>query len=46
MSTDGQRVLAFFRAPDAEAVRVAFRHSSSPFDRVAALRRIDAAAPT
>jgi len=46
MSTDGQRVLAFFRAPDAEAVRVAFRHSSSPFDRVAALRRIDAPAST
>jgi len=43
MSADGQRVLAFFRAPDVEAVRVAFRHSSAPFDRVAAMRRIDPA---
>src|SRR5262245_12982762 len=44
MSADGRRVLAFFRAPDAEAVRVAFRHSSAPFDRVTALRRIESSA--
>lgn len=40
MSADGRRVLALFRAPDAEAVRMAYRHASLAFDRVVALRRI------
>jgi hypothetical protein len=41
VSSDRRRLLAFFRAPDAEAVRIAYRHASMPFDRVVALRRID-----
>jgi hypothetical protein len=40
-SDDGLRMRAFFRAPDAEAVRAAYRHAVVPFDRVVALRRID-----
>jgi hypothetical protein len=40
-SYDGLRMRAFFRAPDAEAVRAAYRHAVVPFDRVVALRRID-----
>ena len=40
VSADGRRVLALFRAPDAEAVRMAYRHADASFDRVAALRRI------
>jgi hypothetical protein len=42
VSTDGRRILAFFRAPDAEAVRACYRQASVPFDRVVALRRLDA----
>jgi hypothetical protein len=38
----GNRVLALFRAPDAEAVRRAYRHDSGPFHRVSALQRLDA----
>ncbi|HLB85431.1 MAG TPA: hypothetical protein VJK00_11885 [Steroidobacteraceae bacterium] len=45
MSADGRRVLALFRAPDAEAVRMAYRHASLAFDRVVALRRIEHPAP-
>jgi hypothetical protein len=44
ISADGRRVLAFFRAPDAEAVRACYRQASVPFDRVVALRRIEQAA--
>jgi hypothetical protein len=40
-SADGRRVVAFFRAPDAEAVRNAYRHAAVPFDRVVAVRRLD-----
>jgi hypothetical protein len=40
VSTDRRRILAFFRAPDAEAVRACYRHASVPFDRVVALRRV------
>jgi hypothetical protein len=40
-SDDGRRVVAFLRAPDAEAVRNAYRHATVPFDRVIALRRLD-----
>ena len=36
----GRRRLALFRAPDAEAVRNAYRRASVPFERVVALRRI------
>jgi len=39
-STDRQRIAAFFRAPDAEAVRSAYRHAAVPFDRVVALSRL------
>ena len=39
-STDRQRIAAFFRAPDAEAVRSAYRHATVPFDRVVALSRL------
>jgi len=46
MSADGRRVLAFFRAPDAEAVRNAYRRGDLPFDRVVALRRIGQSSPT
>jgi hypothetical protein len=35
------RVLALFRAPDAEAVRQAYRHLHGRFARVSALRRLD-----
>jgi hypothetical protein len=45
MSTDGRRILALFRAPDAEAVRMAYRHANLAFDRVVALRRIQHSAP-
>jgi hypothetical protein len=41
ISTDRRRILAFFRAPDAEAVRACYRHASVRFDRVVALRRIE-----
>ena len=40
-SDDGRRIVAFFHAPDAEAVRNAYRHANVPFDRVVALRRLD-----
>lgn len=40
-SADGRRVVAFFRAPDAEAVRNAHRYATIPFDRVTAVRRLD-----
>jgi hypothetical protein len=40
-SADGRRVVAFFRAPDAEAVRNAYRYATVPLDRVTALRRLD-----
>jgi hypothetical protein len=40
IESGGNRVLALFRAPDAEAVRQAFRHDSSPFDRISALQRL------
>jgi hypothetical protein len=40
-SADRRRVVAFFRAPDAEAVRNAYRYATIPFDRVIALRRLD-----
>ena len=46
MSADGRRVLAFFRAPDAEAVRNAYRRGDLPFDRVVPLRRIGQSSPT
>ena len=39
-SADRQRIAAFFRAPDAEAVRSAYRHATVPFDRVVALSRL------
>ena len=42
-SADGRRVVAFFRARDAEAVRNAYRYATVPFDRVTALRRLDPA---
>jgi hypothetical protein len=42
-SADGRRVVAFFRAPDAEAVRNAHRYATIPFDRVTAVRRLDPA---
>jgi hypothetical protein len=45
-SDDGLRMRAFFRAPDAEAVRAAYRHAVVPFDRVVALRRIDPSVAT
>jgi hypothetical protein len=40
-SADGRRVVAFFRAPDAEAVRNAYRYATVPFDRVVTVRRLD-----
>ena len=40
-STDGRRLVAFFRAPDAEAVRNAYRHAAVRFDRVVAVRRLE-----
>jgi hypothetical protein len=40
-SADGRRVVAFLRAPDAEAVRNAYRYATVPLDRVTALRRLD-----
>ena len=43
-SADGRRVVAFFRAPDAEAVRNAYRHATVPFHRVTGLRRLDRSA--
>ena len=39
-SADRHRIAAFFRAPDAEAVRSAYRHATVPFDRVVALSRL------
>ena len=39
------RVLALYRAPDAESVRQAYRHLHGPFARVTALRRLDASQP-
>jgi hypothetical protein len=41
MSADRRRVVAFFRAPDAEAVRSAYRYATVPFDRVIALSRLE-----
>jgi hypothetical protein len=43
---DGRRILALFRAPDAEAVRNACRRARLPFERVVALRRIGNPLPT
>jgi len=39
LSVDGQRLVALYRAPDAESVRIAQRGAGLPPDRVVAVRR-------
>jgi hypothetical protein len=43
LDAGGNRVLALFRAPDAEAVRQAYRRERGPFERVSTLRPLTGA---
>jgi hypothetical protein len=41
LAAGDRRVIAFFRAPDAEAVRLVYRHANVHFDRIVAVRRLE-----